>query len=160
MQTLPIEVVEEEILQDLPLPDLLRACQVNRTIRSICNKESFWQNKVEWEYEFGDEKPEELSWKELYIGLHRERIRPITISLGNTTLKKWIETDDSLYNIVDDAATQLGIELPFEVVFTHDNDEYNYIYDTEWELYQLQSFTADDLEALRFYPKLEEDEDE
>jgi len=62
--------VDELILLELPDDDLFEACLTNKYIYSICQKDSFWRNRIiktGWSLQ---DKPENLSWRDYYFSLN------------------------------------------------------------------------------------------
>lgn len=80
---LPTEL-HNEILLNLPLESLLKACETSSYFRNICNDDRFWRDKTLMDYKdiaFYD-KPQDLNWKKYYIKLYYSKSVPIYSSKG------------------------------------------------------------------------------
>ena len=63
--------------------DLINLCRTDKYFERLCDDESFWEKRVRSDYDI-DNKPEDLSWQKLYLGLSNEHIKRIAIELYNT----------------------------------------------------------------------------
>ena len=99
MEYIPTEI-NYEFLFNLSGPDLFNLCRVNRYYNAICNDETFWRQKLL--YEFGPmEKPSNLTWKQFYT----ERFfKIIDLSIDNVKFGSvLIDHSDDLERIVERA---------------------------------------------------------
>jgi hypothetical protein len=80
-----IKDINEQILQNLPDKDLVNACQTNRQLREICQRDNFWLNRIRIKFPYLDlnvlnEYKSGKSWNEYYIELSRLDLKdPYTI---------------------------------------------------------------------------------
>ncbi|KAH7913836.1 regulator of chromosome condensation 1/beta-lactamase-inhibitor protein II [Hygrophoropsis aurantiaca] len=71
---IPIEVLLDNFLPWLAIPDLLHLGSTNRFFTSLCNDETFWKRKLQADFNYSDESTARISgWKLIYKGLSRPR---------------------------------------------------------------------------------------
>jgi len=74
LEDIPIEVLLDNLLPSLPVPDLLRLGSTNRFFASLCNDDTFWKRKLQQDFNFSDEgTARSTGWKFIYQGLSRPR---------------------------------------------------------------------------------------
>lgn len=77
MEQLPNEIALN-ILLDLPINSLLRACQTNSSYRDICRSEYFWRQKIAYDLDiYIDKFPE--SPLQFYMALQNEKVRQVPV---------------------------------------------------------------------------------
>jgi SCF-associated factor 1 len=74
LSDLPIEVLLDNVLPWLAIPDLIHLGETNRFFARLCNDETFWKRKLEEDFNFTDERTARISgWKRLYRGLRNPK---------------------------------------------------------------------------------------
>ena len=73
--------------------DIFSLCQVDSHFASICNNELFWQRKVLRDYNRTD-KPSNLSWRQIYIGLAKDVIKAIPVEYDQIIGHIWISREE------------------------------------------------------------------
>lgn len=74
LQDIPVEVLLDNLLPSLPIPDLLRLGCTNHLFASLCNDDMFWKRKLQQDFNFSDEgTARSTGWKFIYQGLSRPR---------------------------------------------------------------------------------------
>ncbi|KAG1770740.1 regulator of chromosome condensation 1/beta-lactamase-inhibitor protein II [Suillus occidentalis] len=82
LSNLPIEVLLDNLLPWLAIPDLIHLGQTDHFFARLCNDETFWKRKLEEDFNFTDERTARISgWKRLYRGLRN----PKTYVWGETS---------------------------------------------------------------------------
>ncbi|KAH7890788.1 regulator of chromosome condensation 1/beta-lactamase-inhibitor protein II [Phlebopus sp. FC_14] len=70
----PVELLLDNLLPLLPIPDLLRLGATNRLFNTLCNDDTFWKRKLQQDFNFSDEDTARSSgWKFIYRGLSHPR---------------------------------------------------------------------------------------
>lgn len=85
---LPDTLLIFEILPKLNLRNLLRLCQSNSKLNTLCSYDELWRTKVSNDFPNKIVKPENYTWREWYLSLATKKI-PMTLNgdvVGFTTL--------------------------------------------------------------------------
>ncbi|KAF8555990.1 RCC1/BLIP-II [Imleria badia] len=70
LEDIPVEVLLDNLLPSLPIPDLLRLGATNHFFASLCNDDTFWKRKLQEDFNFSDEgTARSTGWKFIYQGL-------------------------------------------------------------------------------------------
>lgn len=78
MNTPPREILYD-ILLDTDIPTITKYCQTSKEAGKICNDDRFWQQKFIRDRIETPPKPEGYSWKEFYLKVYYNMIRPIRV---------------------------------------------------------------------------------
>ncbi|KAG1881190.1 regulator of chromosome condensation 1/beta-lactamase-inhibitor protein II [Suillus subluteus] len=74
LSDLPIEVLLDNLLPWLAIPDLIHLGETSHFFAQLCNDETFWKRKLEEDFNFTDERTARISgWKRLYRGLRNPK---------------------------------------------------------------------------------------
>lgn len=74
LSDLPIEVLLDNLLPWLAIPDLIHLGQTDHFFARLCDDETFWKRKLEEDFNFTDERTARISgWKRLYRGLRNPK---------------------------------------------------------------------------------------
>lgn len=74
LSDLPIEVLLDNLLPWLAIPDLIHLGETSHFFARLCNDETFWKRKLEEDFNFTDERTARISgWKHLYRGLRNPK---------------------------------------------------------------------------------------
>ncbi|KAG1746599.1 regulator of chromosome condensation 1/beta-lactamase-inhibitor protein II [Suillus paluster] len=74
LSDLPVEVLLDNLLPWLAIPDLLHLGETDRFFARLCNDETFWKRKLQEDFNFTDERTARISgWKRLYRGLRNPK---------------------------------------------------------------------------------------
>ncbi|TFY78827.1 hypothetical protein EWM64_g5186 [Hericium alpestre] len=75
LQSLPVEVLVDNLFTQCDLRDLLSLARTNKLFAVLCADDTFWRRKCEQDFNFtGAGTARTSGWKFLYKGLHRPRI--------------------------------------------------------------------------------------
>jgi hypothetical protein len=67
-ESLPDDLLLEEILPSLPLDDLMSLCSTSRRLHALCQTDAMWARRLRLEYpERVAEKPANLTWQDYYF---------------------------------------------------------------------------------------------
>jgi hypothetical protein len=65
-----IHGIDYSLLYSEPIEVTLNLCQINKQLNAVCNDETFWENKLKYDYpEYYDLKPVYITWKQTYFSL-------------------------------------------------------------------------------------------
>ena len=96
-----------DILERTSGQDLLNLCQSNKYFQRLCDDESFWEHKVKHDYYI--HVPPYDTWKQLYIGLTYDQIRPIDIKHNGIILGYVIaDKNDRISDLVMAGMTRIN----------------------------------------------------
>ncbi|KAG2132798.1 regulator of chromosome condensation 1/beta-lactamase-inhibitor protein II [Suillus clintonianus] len=74
LSDLPVEVLLDNLLPWLAIPDLIHLGETDHFFARLCNDETFWKRKLEEDFNFTDERTARISgWKRLYRGLRNPK---------------------------------------------------------------------------------------
>ncbi|KAG2157788.1 regulator of chromosome condensation 1/beta-lactamase-inhibitor protein II [Suillus bovinus] len=74
LSDLPIEVLLDNLLPWLAIPDLIHLGQTDHFFARLCDDETFWKRKLEEDFNFTDERTARITgWKHLYRGLRNPK---------------------------------------------------------------------------------------
>ncbi|KAG0709314.1 regulator of chromosome condensation 1/beta-lactamase-inhibitor protein II [Suillus ampliporus] len=74
LSDLPVEVLLDNLLPWLAIPDLIHLGQTDHFFARLCNDETFWKRKLQEDFNFTDERTARISgWKRLYRGLRNPK---------------------------------------------------------------------------------------
>jgi SCF-associated factor 1 len=72
---LPVDVLLDNVLPSIPVPDLLNLASTNRFFAILCADDTFWKRKLEADFNFtGAGTARTSGWKVIYKGLSKPRI--------------------------------------------------------------------------------------
>jgi hypothetical protein len=99
---LPPEI-NYNIFYYLPIESILNACQSDPILSDICTDDIFWKNKFKYDYlKYIDSKPDEISWKQAYMDLVKNKIKLIPLYLrGQEIFDIWISKSNTEKEIHD-----------------------------------------------------------
>lgn len=74
LEDIPVEVLLDNLLPSLLIPDLLHLGSTNHFFAALCNDDTFWKRKLQQDFNFSDESTaRSTGWKFIYQGLSRPR---------------------------------------------------------------------------------------
>lgn len=72
---MPIEVLLDNILPSMQIPDILRLGRTNRFFAAVCSDDTFWQRRLESDFNFtGAGSARTSGWKFIYRGLFKPKV--------------------------------------------------------------------------------------
>lgn len=75
LSDLPVEVLLDNILPNLPIADLLHLAITNKLFAALCSDDTFWKRKCQEDFNFtGSETARTSGWRSLYRGLSHPRV--------------------------------------------------------------------------------------
>jgi len=87
LSDLPIDVLLDNLLPWLAIPDLIHLGETSSFFARLCNDETFWKRKLQEDFNFTDEKTARISgWKRLYRGLRNPKTYVWGYALSFVTL--------------------------------------------------------------------------
>lgn len=70
LSDLPVEVLLDNLLPWLAIPDLIHLGETDRFFSRLCNDDTFWKRKLQEDFNFTDERTARITgWKQIYRGL-------------------------------------------------------------------------------------------
>jgi hypothetical protein len=114
-----------ELFYFLPAESILNMCQVGKIFADICNDDNFWMNKLRYDYpEYFNLKTAEMSWKQTYLDLAKDKIKPFPLYFrGNLLAYIWLrntnterEAHAAILELFDNI---IQITDRFERIFVH-----------------------------------------
>lgn len=71
----PVDVLLDNLLPSVPIPDLLHLASTNRFFSILCADDTFWKRKLQEDFNYTAEGTARTSgWKVIYKGLSKPRI--------------------------------------------------------------------------------------
>jgi len=152
---IPTDILQYQLLLDLPTDQLLSLCQVNKRLNSICQQDQFWKDKLLHDYPVNiDQSSIKVSyrgyqfelpivvgknWKQYYFELARyladywqipifyqnRNIGYITIEFPDTIYNVKIKIIDFLKKTVDSSIAEGIIYIPQLNVYIEDLVDYS-----------------------------------
>ncbi|TFK75017.1 RCC1/BLIP-II [Pluteus cervinus] len=75
LSDMPIELLLDNLLPVMPVPDLLSLTSTNKYFSSICNDDTFWKRKLQADFNFSGAGTARTSgWKFIYKGLSQPQV--------------------------------------------------------------------------------------
>lgn len=70
LSDLPVEVLLDNFLPWLAIPDLIHLGETSRFFARLYNDDTFWRRRLQGDFNFTDERTARITgWKEIYKGL-------------------------------------------------------------------------------------------
>ena len=142
MEYLPNELLYKYMME-LDLPAIVNQCQVSQIYKQICDDDTFWYHKVQYDYQIEEiptnfnylgspSIPNDLQWKQLYYELYR----------GNKAIPVFLETEFVGYILIYPTTTliellkdtiELGQDISNDYFLINFKNKGNTIYSILWD---------------------------
>ena len=116
MQTVPYEILRNEIMLNLPIQDLGAMLKVNKYFNQIGSDQNFWKQKLSKDY-FVFDKLEEYDWKTFYIKITLKKIRKLPFSFYTRDYHSdiWMKPSDNGLDLVKRILNKVSHQLPIQI---------------------------------------------